>query len=610
MSAPASRGRVGRKASTISNKKRPAADTVADDESTEAKKPAPKKKKIAIPLPRRSPSKPQVALAAKSKEDQLAQMKYARDVAVAAYAALEAEQEAATAAEERDAILDYDPAAHSDADLLTITDDDFTRLENNQVYGSDDDFVPAAKKVSKGKAKAKTVKKYAKGELKASIEEQIQQQKFAEASTGTSSQTANVARKKLKGVQNSAASDKAGVNPKFSLKFFENVVDRFPTKAPSLPSSPSLGGLQDADTRPAFVAKNEATPVRFFKNEMAEMAGPSKVARKNELILIEDDSEEDFKVTRLKAKTVKAEPISRLPALGLSLHQKSSATVFKHKPAPKPKVIVPPVPSFTPHTPAVSPNALPAFVADKWATKVMPTLHRALNDSDTPWELGVQNDYTLKTVQKIIDNACPGNTYTVKWNDPIVRRASQRLSERRSAVGTNAVDVVAKYIAANDVEYSTRQEIQAYARYALNPAGRPFVDKRDPKYVKPKGLFESEFIIAVAAPLLKVGGSKFPYGAIGLATDRLRSSLAAAAVERAWYKHLASTEDAAKFSKERTGTAVDGYVATAHKLSENAWQRIIDACNEHTAQAVETVVEDTDLSLDGLREDLYEPSSP
>ncbi|KAJ7918909.1 hypothetical protein B0H13DRAFT_1869063 [Mycena leptocephala] len=271
-------------------------------------------------------------------------------------------------------LSEYDPAAHSDADLLTITDDDFTRLENNQVYGSDDDFVPAAKKVSKGKAKAKTVKKYAKGELKASIEEQIQQQKFAEASTGTSSQTANVARKKLKGVQNSAASDKAG--------------------APSLPSSPSLGGLQDADTRPAFVAKNEATPVRFFKNEMAEMAGPSKVARKNELILIEDDSEEDFKVTRLKAKTVKAEPISRLPALGLSLHQKSSATVFKHKPAPKPK----------------------------WATKVMPTLHRALNDSDTPWELGVQNDYTLKTVQKIIDNACPGNTYTVKWNDPIVRR--------------------------------------------------------------------------------------------------------------------------------------------------------------------------------------------
>jgi hypothetical protein len=160
---------------------------VADDESTEAKKPAPKKKKIAIPLPRQSPSKresnnkhpgdllkaphrhtsAQVALAAKSKEDQLAQMKYARDVAVAAYAALEAEQEAATAAEERDAILDvadiaggamdidesdlseYDPAAHSDADLLTITDDDFTRLENDQVYGSDDDFVPAAKKVSK-----------------------------------------------------------------------------------------------------------------------------------------------------------------------------------------------------------------------------------------------------------------------------------------------------------------------------------------------------------------------------------------------------------------------------------------------------------------------------
>jgi hypothetical protein len=65
-----------------------------------------------------------------------------------------------------------------------------------------------------------------------------------------------------------AASDKAGVNPKFSLKFFENVVDRFPTKAPSLPSSPSLGGLQDADTRPAFAAKNEATPVRVRRPQL------------------------------------------------------------------------------------------------------------------------------------------------------------------------------------------------------------------------------------------------------------------------------------------------------------------------------------------------------
>ncbi|KAJ7876972.1 hypothetical protein B0H13DRAFT_2547937 [Mycena leptocephala] len=288
-------------------------------------------------------------------------------------------------------------------------------------------------------------------------------------------------------------------------------------------------------------------------------------------------------------------------------------TTTKQVSSPPPPVAQPITLLSWQNSAVVSPNALPAFVADKWATKFMPMLHRALKDSDTPWELGVQNDYTLKTVQKITDNVCPGNTYTVKWNDPIVHRASQRLSERCSTVGTNTVEVVAKYIATNDTEYSTRQEIQAYARYALNrrrqalfktptPLKRlPVVDKRDPKYVKPKGLFESEFIIAVAAPLLKVGGSKFPYGAIGLA---------AAAVERAWYKHLASTEDAAKFSKEKTGAAVDGYVATAHKLSENAWQRIIDPCNEHTAQAMETIVDDIYLSLDGLREDLYQPSSP
>jgi hypothetical protein len=37
----------------------------------------------------------------------------------------------------------------SDTDLLTINDDDFTRLEDHQAYHSDDDFVPAGKKASK-----------------------------------------------------------------------------------------------------------------------------------------------------------------------------------------------------------------------------------------------------------------------------------------------------------------------------------------------------------------------------------------------------------------------------------------------------------------------------
>ncbi|KAJ7651464.1 hypothetical protein DFH06DRAFT_1331427 [Mycena polygramma] len=55
---------------------------------------------------------------------------------------------------------------------------------------------------------------------------------------------------------------------------------------------------------------------------------------------------------------------------------------------------------------------------------------------------------------------------------------------------------------------------------------------------------------------------------------------------------------------------VDCYVVSAQQLSEAASWRILDACNEHAAQAVDAATYDApELSLDGLKKNMCEPSS-
>ncbi|KAJ7039983.1 hypothetical protein C8F04DRAFT_1084372 [Mycena alexandri] len=342
------------------------------------------------------------------------------------------------------------------------------------------------------------------------------------------------------------------------------------------------------------------------------IAGPSKAARKNELVVIDDSSDDD--VAPRPPKAVKVE--KKIPALDFGLPKKPAAAASKPKAAHKTKVAPPPptIPAFTPAIPTV-PGGLPAFVAHLWTPVVMPLLHRALNESDAPWELGYNNMQTFTVVKEVVNVACPGNNYKPVWNDPLVSRACARLGERRSAAGTGGVDVVADFLA-DTVKFPTQQSIQDFVRYALNKRGpglfkNPTPLKRihitnpeDPKYVKASGLFESDFIIAVAAPLLKVGGTKLPYGAI---------ALAAGSVERGLVKHRTGVlETKSNFTKTTAGDAVAGYLISTQDLSERAWGRIIDACNTVSAQAVEvsSSPEAANMSLDGAREGLYEPSSP
>ncbi|KAJ7646324.1 hypothetical protein DFH06DRAFT_1135921 [Mycena polygramma] len=581
---------------------------------------------MTVPVERRTSA--EVALAEQAKAENLQKAQYAIDVAVAAYAQMQMDQDAAAAEEERNAVLTIadagidedsprthrmlaDPVAHflDPEQFLMIDEEDFARIENDEAYQSDDAFAPV---VSKKTAKAKPrPKKLTKGELMQSIEEKMVQAKLA------ASAASKIVRKKA--IQNSNAASSstlAGVSPGFSAKHFKDLRDLYPTKDASPASSPSMGGLRDADTvatRP-FVKKKTAYALQFMQG-VDRLTAPAKVARKNTFVAIDDDSDDDVQIVpRPKAqrvskpKTIKNEPVTKMTALTFNTKTGVPAAV-KSK---KSKVAAAPDTAFVPLAHTISANGLPTFVADRWATAVMPALHRALNDSKTPMNLGQQNDNTIKVIQRLIDDACPGNTYTARWSDSVVSRAGQRLYERRNSMSHNAKECIAAFLAGNLKAFPNRLKIQEYARYAINRRGPAFfkeptplkriqiLDKEDSRYVKPRGLFESDFVIAVAAPLLKVGGSQHPIGAL---------ALAAAAVERAWYDVL--NEGTSTFGNEKAGNAVTGYVASAQKLSEAAWQRILNACNEHTVQTASEATSDApELSLDGLRENMYEPSSP
>ncbi|KAJ7678402.1 hypothetical protein B0H17DRAFT_1139463 [Mycena rosella] len=621
------RGRGGKRPTAS---KRSAADL--DDEYSPEAEPITKKKKMTGVLPLRSPSKrkgiclhpgapdmpvlqrssSEVALERNNKVQKLQDM-IARDAAIAAVAAMEEAQDLAVAAEARDAVLSVSDLDGNGMDVdnsfFVAGDADFARIENDPgAYLSDDPF-PAAKasrKAAKSKALPK-MKRYSKGQVKAAIEEELKHRK--ESSKATSGRT-------KKSVQNSdaaAASSNTGVN-----SWFLGLTEENAGRDSSPLSSPGLGGLGDADavsTRPTFV-KKEPAAATALKPGMST-AGATKPGRRNEVVVIDDSDEDEqspiIALPKPKLKSVKAE-VSKMPALAFGLHQKISGVVAG-KSTKSQRIAVPVPPSFDPHPPATS-TVLPDFAYDKWISVIMPGLHRALNTSDAPWDVGFQNDLTLQMVQKVIHAACPNVNYTAKWGDPVIARASARLCERRSKTGAKGVDVLSQYITDNGGLFPTADAVKIYVRYALNKRGPALfkyptpvkrigvTDKKDPRYVKAKGLFESDFVIAVLAPLLKVGGTELPYGAV---------ALAAAAVECAFVKYRSGHyEGTSTFGKNSAGTAVDGYMVAAHKLSTNAWERILRACNERSAQAVDASsdAEDGDLSLDGLREDLYEGSSP
>ncbi|KAJ7204094.1 hypothetical protein GGX14DRAFT_647517 [Mycena pura] len=481
-------------------------------------------------------------------------------------------------------------------------------IEDEDAYASADQYEAKGRKKRIGTAgkPPKLGKRETRGAIEAQVKRMRDQQR-KESEGALASQAVAVIKKK--GIQNSdaaAASSKAGVSARY-LKAAAPIDYRSP------PTSPELGGLNEkhlVSTKPVYARSNKA--------------GPGLLQRKNELIEVKDDSEDDsdaIKATRpVKSQTKKSQ---------LTVNKKMAAlSVAKtRKPRDTPRTSSMPglvdnagpsqaagsgTLSFSPAS-SDDVKGMPAIFAAKWQRVVVPALYRALNASRTPMDVGLQGDVTISLVQSVIDEIFPANIYKVQWNTVVCSRAAARLIEFRSAIGAAGIEAVAAYIDNKPQLSDDYPEIARYARYATKRGGpalfqhpTPYQDidikKGHADYVKPRGFLESDLFIETVAPFIKNLDGRRPRGAL---------ALAAAAIERGWGAYRTGSYEApAQFSKSSIGTAVEGYMGSIRRLSDDAWERILGACNEKTRQVIMIASDDEDECLDGHREDLYEPSSP
>ena len=63
------------------------------------------------------------------------------------------------------------------------------------------------------------------------------------------------------------------------------------------------------------------------------------------------------------------------------------------------------------------------------------------------------------------------------------------------------------------------------------------------------------------------------------------------------------------FSASKYANAAAGYLKSVLKLTENRWTLVLDACGANAASVNEAELRSLD-TLDGAREEMYEPSSP
>ncbi|KAJ7646624.1 hypothetical protein FB45DRAFT_1098565 [Roridomyces roridus] len=559
--------------------------------------------------PRRTPAEVAANTAAVLKR--IRELEQQRESAIAEFAQLQAAQDATSLEEEQSVVLTVDDHLASTMDVdhdqvpsdddmpfFPVTDEMFQRIENDEHYASDEEYAPTrsrssqTKSVSKAKdPKPKKPKNLKKGELRVAVEDKIQQVKEDAA----------------------AASKHAGVVPGFKQR--RSTVNT----SPSPPISP-VGGLNDQDavsTRPVtfgsqVLRENDAVSISSDEDE-TPVAAPRRPKRDASVTLLKRDLSATLPKHGPSHTLTKRDPLPKLDLEKLTKSKaKTKSTFTLHIPSqppatPSTSATTTPGAASTPAgATTTASNALPPFLAPRWVSDVLPVFHRGLGASENPWEFGGNNATSIAFVQKTINDMFPENTYTVQWGDAIMSRLYARSNERRSGYGQAGVNVFVQYLADNADTLKTPEDIANFT-----PTPRKYLtitDPRHPKYQRPKGLFESEFVIGVLAPMLKVGldpAGCAPVGAV---------ALAAAAVERGLMRYRTGVPSSVdKFSKSTSGTAVAGYIVSAKQLSEQAWERIIEACNVPTAaQSVSEDKDDNDpiTTLDGNRENLYEPSSP
>ncbi|KAJ7737162.1 hypothetical protein DFH07DRAFT_779455 [Mycena maculata] len=540
-----------------------------------------------------------------------------RAEAIATLAAIDAEQDKAQQIEDESVIYHIDdlPAPNAmevdnkDEPILTITQEDFERIEDDDAYRSESEF---DKPERPAPAQKPRVKKPAKGETRYEIEAQAKQ---------IVDDKSKIPAKRSLGVQDrnaAAASKKAGLSQVWVESSKGAVSDSSSDPAP-------LGGFTDDDAnsvRPKFDGRMQAprknNMVGFLSSSDADET-PSKPA--------------EVKVTKTrKSQIIKSEPTSKLPALVA----RSTPTNVKSE-APSGSSLA---------ASAAKDRELPEFIQASWAGGFLPCIYRAVYLSDDPMAIGAvgrdpqsPGKETVALLQTLLDKQYPGNTFVIKWGDAISKKAVSRVGEHRSAISKYALTVVDHIF--DDVYYykdadaptptlRKSQTIKEDARYALCSNGPAFyksatpadvctLDRRDPRYIKPTGFLESPAIIDTLSWFIKdedfrvvvtetADGetedfSGLPIGALGMV---------AAAVERAHKAHSSGVRTKPPdFSFANYGTAVAGFIASIKKFQRSRWESIIQSAGSRITERAGTAHVDTEPdSLDGLREYMYVPSSP
>ncbi|KAJ7752439.1 hypothetical protein DFH07DRAFT_1031658 [Mycena maculata] len=411
--------------------------------------------------------------------------------AIVTLAAIDAEQDKAQQIEDESVIYHIDdlPAPNAmevdneDEPILTITQEDFERIEDDDAYHSESEFDKPERPALTQKPR---VKKPAKGETRYEIEAQAKQ---------IVDDKSKIPAKRSLGVQDrnaAAASKKAGLSQVW--------VKSSKRAAPDSSSDPApLGGFTDDDAnsvRPKFDGRMQA----LRKNDMVGFLSSS------------DADEIPSKPAEVKvAKARKSQIINEAPS-GSSI----AASAAKDR-------------------------ELPEFIQASWAGGFLPCIYRAIYLSDDPMAIGAvgrdpqsPGKETVALLQTLLDKKYPRNTFMIKWGDVISKKAVSRVGEHRSAISKYAVTVVDHIF--DDVYYCTiltkysapyykdadaptptlrkSQTIKEDARYALRSNGPAFyksatpadvctLDRRDPRYIKPTGFLESPAIIDTLSWFIK-----------------------------------------------------------------------------------------------------------
>ncbi|KII88932.1 hypothetical protein PLICRDRAFT_159882 [Plicaturopsis crispa FD-325 SS-3] len=257
---------------------------------------------------------------------------------------------------------------------------------------------------------------------------------------------------------------------------------------------------------------------------------------------------------------------------------------------------------------------LPEFAVTAWPTVFLPTLYHRLGASEKPWDDFSRGPNVVPIIQQIVNICWPGTTYRVKWDVGICAQAVARTSEKRSLIGSRAIEVVSAHF--ERPEYANNPKaIAEYAQYATREDGPAIYRTPTPidcvaepgsdDYVEPDGLFESHFIIETLKPFFKL--TKASRGDYGYMNGAL--AMAAAAVERAFFMfHTGVRIKAGTFSRDNgAADMVDDYMFTARKVTDSRWKQILDRCGLQVEEQKKAVF--IAPSLRNKRRELYIPRS-